>query len=489
MQETNTWSLLPCTLDDFHCQGLVTGAAVAEEFGGTGTEIGGALRALAESGAVAVPLLRAYANASGRLTGSTLQELCALLTDQLERSAVDGVVLSLHGAMAAEQVDDADVELVRVVRAAVGPGVPIGVCFDLHANITRALVAESDFLTGYHTYPHTDLAETGARTARLVLARLEGQLRPVTAMAKRPMIVPAESMSTSHGPLAELRRFADDLTTGPVLDVSLFPVQPWLDVEELGFGVTVTTDGDLELADELAEIIAARAWDLRSAFDVELFTPAEAVQLARSSTIRPFLISESADAPTAGGAGDSPAMVHALLEHGPELRAYVTVTDPAAVARCAAAGVGAWLEVSVGAALDRRFHAPIPLAGTVERLDDRPVLLTGPSYTGTEMSMGAFAVLRTGQLSVLLTERPAFTLDPATFLHAGLDPAEADVVVVRSANGFRAAFPQQSAAAAALLDLPGASTPRLTYLDFTRAPRPLYPLDAAVEPALVLHDG
>lgn len=489
MQETNTWSLLPCTMDDFRSQGLVAGAAVEDEFSQTGTELGGAFRALRESGAVAVPLLRAYAHASGRVTRTTLAELSGLLVEQLGRTPIDGLVLSLHGAMAGDDADDADAELLHTARTVLGPQMPIGVCLDLHANITRAMVQESDFLTGYHTYPHTDLAETGARTARLVLAALQGQLQPITVMAKRPMIVPAETMSTASGPLASLRRRADELTTGSVLDVSLFPVQPWLDVDELGFTVTVTTDGDPVQGRQIAEFLADCAWERRTEFEVELYSPADAIDLARTSHVRPFLISESADAPTAGGAGDSPAMVRALLEHGPDLHAYVTVTDPAAVTRCAQAGLGADVQLMVGAGLDPRFHAPVSLTGTVERLDDRPVLLTGPSYTGTEVSMGAFAVVRSGQLFVLLSERPAFTLDPATFVHAGLDPQVADVVVVRSANGFRAAFPAHSVAAAALLDLPGASTPRLDYLDFTRAPRPMYPLDADVGHPLVLHDG
>lgn len=489
MQETNTWSLLPCTMDDFRSQGLFTGVAVGEEFAGTGTEVGGALRALREADVVAVPLLRAYAHASGRVTAETLEQVAGLLVQELRAALVDGLVLSLHGAMAADGADDADAELLRAARSVVGPRVPIGVCLDLHANVTRAMVQECDVLTGYHTYPHTDLAETGARTARLVLAALQRQLQPITVMAKRPMIVPAESMSTASGPLASLRRRADELTTGSVLDVSLFPVQPWLDVDELGFAVTVTTDGDPVQGRQIAEFLADCAWDRRTDFEVELFSPVDAIELARTSDVRPFLISESADAPTAGGAGDSPAMVRALLEHGPDLRAYVTVTDPAAVAHCAQAGVGAEVQLTVGAGLDPRFHAPVQLTGTVERLDDRPVLLTGPSYTGTEVSMGAFAVVRSGRLSVLLSERPAFTLDPATFVHAGLDPVVADVVVVRSANGFRAAFPPHSVAAAALLDLPGASTPRLSCLDFTRAPRPLYPLDADVGHPLVLHDG
>jgi microcystin degradation protein MlrC len=94
-----------------------------------------------------------------------------------------------------------------------------------------------------------------------------------------------------------------------------------------------------------------------------------------------------------------------------------------------------------------------------------------------EFSMGRYAVVRAGSLSVLLTERPAPTFDPQAFRQAGLDPESADLVVVRSATLFRAGW-AGVADEAIVLDLPGASTPRLGSLAFTRAPRPLYPVDA-----------
>lgn len=475
VQETNTWSLVPCTLDDFVCQGLAVGAAV-EDYTDTNTEIGGAMRAVLDEGCDVVPIIRAWANSSGRLTRTTLGELCRLLVAGLKRFHIDGLVLSLHGAMAAEGADDADLAVLQAARSALGP-IPIGVCLDLHANVTDALVAASNFVTGYHTYPHTDLAETGARAAHILIAQLRGEAAPVTALAKCPMLVPAEAMSTSEGPLAALRAIADSLTIDGVLDVSLFPVQPWLDVSELGFAVTVTTNGDRELAEGIAGSLASQAWDRRHEFSVTLLSPSAAIEKARQSRVRPFLISESADAPTAGAAGDSPAMVRAMLGDGSDLKTYVTITDPPAVEQCVIAGAGASVNLSVGCHFDQRFDTPVAFTAIVERTGDDPVMLSGPSYTGMEVSMGRYAVVRAGRLCLLITERPAFTLDPATFLHAGLDPARVDVVVVRSALGFHAAFPPDSVAAAIVLDLPGASTPRLDLLEFVRAPRPLYPLD------------
>ncbi len=189
-----------------------------------------------------------------------------------------------------------------------------------------------------------------------------------------------------------------------------------------------------------------------------------------------MLVSESADSPTAGAPADSPAVVRALLEHARDLRGIATLVDTPAVAACFAAGASASVTLDVGCTLDRRFHAPVRLAGRVRALGSEPFRLTGPFLQGSEVSMGRFAVVDSGLLSVLVTERPAYTFDPETYRHVGLWPEDADIVHVRSANLFRAAWAPLTSTSY-FLDLPGASTPNLSSLDFVRAPRPLYPLD------------
>ena len=99
--------------------------------------------------------------------GRGVRALATLLEEQLRAAGeLDGLVLSLHGAMCAEGTEAADAALVACAREVLGPDVTIGVCLDLHANVTEALLAGADFVIGYRTYPHVDQAETGRRTAR-----------------------------------------------------------------------------------------------------------------------------------------------------------------------------------------------------------------------------------------------------------------------------------------------------------------------------------
>src|SRR5204863_3647980 len=128
---------------------------------------------------------------------------------------------------------------------------------DLHANVTRQMVEQAGALIGYHTAPHIDLYETGQRAMRLLSRMVRGMARPVAALRRLPMIVPAENGRTTEGPYAEAMDRAIELMRRPgVLDISVFSVQPWLDVEDVGCSVLVNTDRNVRLAEQLADELA-----------------------------------------------------------------------------------------------------------------------------------------------------------------------------------------------------------------------------------------
>jgi microcystin degradation protein MlrC len=88
-------------------------------------------------------------------------------------------------------------------------------------------------------------------------------------------------------------------------------------------------------------------------------------------------------------------------------------------------------------------------------------------------------VLDVGRVHVLLAERSTMTVDPELFRSHGLDPLYMKIVVVKSPNGFRAAY-EPFAKDMMVVDTPGVSAANLRSLPFERVPRPIYPLDKAV---------
>lgn len=100
--------------------------------------------------------------------------------------------------------------------------------------------------------------------------------------------------------------------------------------------------------------------------------------------------------------------------------------------------------------------------------------------TGLEVNMGRTVVLQIGGIHLVTCELKSMTIDPALYRSVGLEPAEARIVVVKTASGFRSGY-ADLAQAIYILDTPGYCPPNLRSLTYARAPRPLYPLDLDFE--------
>jgi microcystin degradation protein MlrC len=229
---------------------------------------------------------------------------------------VDGLLLALHGAMLVEDNPDAEGEIIERMRAILPAGRPIGVSLDLHGHITERMLQPGTFLIGYREYPHIDMYETGERVARLMLDALAGRRRPVMALVKRHMIVSPVNARTAEPPLSGIVSAARGMEdAGRVLHASLFPVQPWIDVPDLGFAALVCTDGDAAVARVAAEELAAMAWDARQAFIPDLTPLDEAVRIGLTSE-GTTIVGDTGDGPSGGAAGDNTAVLRALLSAG-----------------------------------------------------------------------------------------------------------------------------------------------------------------------------
>jgi microcystin degradation protein MlrC len=487
MEESNTFVRQRADLEHFRATQLLYGDEVVARLRGTRAEIGGVLDVLEPAGVEIVPTVAANAVSSGPVTRATFEQIRDALLERLQAAGpVDGVLLALHGAMVLEDAPDGEGELLAAVRKAIGPAVPLVATLDLHATITPRMVQEADALVGYDTYPHIDLYETGAKAAALLLRTVRGDVRPVTLFARSPMLVPAEGQGTDDQPMAGLMAEAKRLQARPgVLAVSLFPVQPWLDIPDTGFCVMAVADGSRRAAEiePMVRQLAWQAWERRRSFAANLLTVDEAIHQALAGDGGPFVLSESADSTGSGSPGDSAHVLERLLALRVRAPCLVTVVDAPAVARAIAAGVGSEIATTVGGTLDPRYNRPVPIAGRVRILSDGRFVSSDKKSAGVEFHMGRAAVIEVGRIAVLATERPAFTFDPALYRSVGLEPRDAKIVVVKSPLQFHDGY-GGFARACWVVDTPGPSTARVERLDWRHRSRPLFPFDDDFEPEI-----
>jgi len=478
-QETNSFVPFTTTVRTFEEQYLHRGQALLTAFTGARLEIPGALGALAEAGAEVVPLIATAAMASGVVERASFEILLEEMLEHLRAAGpVDGVYLALHGAMILEDEPDAEAEIVRRVRAALPPGVPIAVSLDLHGHITPAMIQPDVAYIGYREFPHIDMYESGHRAARLLVDWINGKVRPVMALAKRPMIVSPDSARTGIPPLSDIVAAGRAMeAAGEVLHVSLFPVQPWIDSPGLGFAALVCADGDAAAAQRAAEQLARMAWDRRAEFEPDLVGLDEAVRIGLSSDGL-TVVSDGGDAPSSGGPADSTAVLAALLHAGADHAGRLsicTICDAGAAAEAARAGVGKTVTLRVGNKRAREGE-PLTVTGRVKIISDGRYILTGPGANGMTGEMGLTVVLAIGSIRLNLRSLPHFEWDTGIHTSVGLDPASAALVFVRSPAHFRASY-APIAARILIADTPGPTCVNMRRIPFTKVTRPLYPLD------------
>ena len=487
MQETNTLNPWPTTRANFDQFDRLEGDELVEKLFDT-NEPGGfiqSLRAWPEKPTIA-GLSRFFAWPSGLATAETFAWIRDEFLRTLARALpVDGVLLALHGAMSALEHPDVEGDLLEALRGALGRRTPLVVTLDLHANITPKMVAHADALVLFHTAPHIDVFETGVRGAAVLRRILVDGARPTMSFCKLPLVVPAERANTQD-PASVSFEFKNRIVewearTG-VLTAGLAPVQPWLDIPELGTSVVVCTDGDRMLADSLATELAHEVWRRRREYLPELTPFADAIREAAANSAGLYVLSDSADATTSGAPGDSTWLLSEMLKYEWQRPAIVTLVAPELVELAAKTGPGGRVQAIVGGKLDHRFSKPIPFEGAVERLFDAKFMLSGHLAKNLPVDMGASAVLRRGNVIVVATSKSGPHFAPQLFLAAGLDPYAAQLLVAKSPCGFRAAYAPR-AKKIMVAQAPGCAPSDFWKYDFREIPRPLWPWDEIEDPA------
>lgn len=478
-QETDSFSPITTSRAEFETNGLYFGAESLDLLQGVGP-LGGFLEVAAEQTADVeiVPIVRAWAGAGGTILDETLDELTQALLDGLKSALpIDALFLSLHGAASSQSHDDLEGYVLRLVRDVIGPDIPIVCPLDHHANVTQSMIDCANALIGHETQPHDPYA-TGRKAARVLFAMLQGEVQPTVAWRKIPMITPQDQFLTSQGPMKDWFDRARELEAeSGVLDVSPYPMQPWLDVLEGGWSVIVHTDDDPKLANELATEMANLAWQTRERFwQSERVDPDESVRQALAEPDGLIILSDTGDSVYGGAPGDSTVILKAILENtNAELDStfLVPLIDGQAVEAALAAGVGGQISMPIGARLDNVFSRPVDVTARVTSVSEGYTADIGERGT---CELGRTALIETGAARIVLLEQRGFGINhPILYEHHGIDVASARAVVVKTASNFQ--FFAEWRKGLIRVDAPGMTQSDLTAFDWKRVPHPMYPLD------------
>ncbi|MBP9048495.1 MAG: M81 family metallopeptidase [Tabrizicola sp.] len=483
VHESNTFKKGETTLQDFRDGVLDEGQVALDRFGDVNDELAGFLDAGREAGWRITHSVSAHANPGARVAREAFDHLAGIICDAAgaHRATLDGILLSLHGSMVPAFCEDGEGELLRRLRAIVGPDLPIAVTLDLHAMVTQAMVDQAQILVSYKTYPHVDMRVTGRHAARLLDATMRGEIRPRTLRLGLPMLDEANAGRTDVPETAALydRAAAHEAEPG-ILAVSINAAFAEADIREAGPTVLVThDDAAASRAEAIALGLAQTIWDQRASVSNEFLTPeaAAAEALGFDASRGPLVIADYADNPGAGAYGDATALLAALLQAGVTGGALAPMIDPEAAAFLHRHRVGDTVSLALGGKNDPSLGGgPLQLTGTLLHLSDGSYTGDGPILGGISHSFGSTAVLRVDGIDILVVTLNEQMLDLQQVRSFGIEPSDLRFLVVKSMQHFRAAF-EPVAGKVIVCDSGALATPQAHLRPYVRVRRPIWPLD------------
>ncbi len=478
--ETNTFSPVPTPLSAFS---PTYGQAAYQDNLGMRTAMAAFIDAARHMGAECVTPVSATANPSGPVHAAAYNELTQRIVDAAP--GCDAILLDLHGAMVAENSADGEGDLLARVRAA-APGVPLGVALDLHGNITQRMVDHADVMVGFKTYPHIDMHETGAHTARLLLAMLRGERRFAVRWHPLPLMSHTLCSTTLGGPMLKAVEAARAAEADGVPAVTVFAGFSLADIAAPCMSVVATVDctaeGEAQASTALRQL-GAQLWADRAGFVYRSEPLAHAMARAQAlaeGANRPVLLLDHSDNCMSGGTCDTLDVLQAAWAHGLTDIAVGPLCDPEAVAQLVQAGVGAQVTVALGNKVPLTHlglhKTPATVRGTVRAISDGSYTVSGPIYTGQRCHMGRTVYLDTGTAHIVVCEQPHEPWDLGVFACVGIDPTAHRHVLLKSRMYCRPVFVPLSAGLVEC-DSQGVTSSDYALFPFQRVKRPVYPLD------------
>ncbi|TCV65563.1 microcystin degradation protein MlrC [Neorhizobium sp. R1-B] len=424
-----------------------------------------------------LPTIHCRAIAGGPVARSTYERFKAEFLERLKPLLpLDGLYLAMHGAMYVQGMEDAEGDWITAARDLVGPDCTVSASYDLHGNVSQRIIDALDMYSTYRTAPHIDVEETMRRSVKMLVESLKTGVKPLLLWAPIPVLLPGERTSTVDEPAKSLYAMMPEIDAiDGVWDASLMVGYVWAD-EPRATAAAILTGTDRAVLEREARRVAAAYWNARGkfVFGCETGSIQECVARAVASKTAPVVLAESGDNPTGGGVGDRAEVLAELITRSATGVVFAGIADKAAAEACYAAGVGAELDLSVGASLDTIGSKPVQARVKVKFLHETTDLADRQ------------AVVAIGGIDLVLSAKRRPYHNIADFTRLGLDPKKAKIIVVKSGYLSPELAPIANPNLMALS--PGVVDQFVERLERHRKQRPTYPFDRdfAYEPQVFL---
>jgi microcystin degradation protein MlrC len=406
------------------------------------------------------PLWPRTGTGSGWITQEAYETFLGRMIAEIRaQGKLDGVYLSLHGAMGVRGIPKPEADIARRVREAVGRDAFIVGTFDPHGNEDEEFLSHADMAFTVKYFPHYDSHLQGQRAARMLVRAIRGDYKPATVTLRVPIISATVLQWTGASPWMDLvQRALTWEAREPDVYVNFFFGFPFADVPDVGMTFQVMTNGDAGLARRVADDMASAAWRQREALlgSTKVHTIAEGVTLAKEAVSRgavPVVLADHSDR-----SGSATWLLKEIIEQGLGEVLIATIADAKTIDSLKARGVKAGdpFDMEVGGLVDESAGAPVRIKGTV--------------LNAVEGYGQLWVVVKFGRGNVLVISRYLIqVMEPEPLNALGFDVTTFKVIAIKSRVHFRRGFDDSGFAKTILLvepEQPFLGTTRLEGLPY-----------------------
>ena len=506
--ETNTFSNTPATYEEFEKVEIKRRHQIIDHYKGSNYTIAGYIDAAKDFDFELIPLMYANTGPIGTITKDAYDRLSSEMFEMLKNEGPwDGVLLANHGAAVSEEFPDMDAEFTRTIREIVGTEIPVGITLDMHANISKYTVENTNICIVWRTCPHLDPKPRGYKCASLIVKTINGEIKPTQAIETPPLLVNIVKQFTGQEPMKSIVEEcinANEITN--VLDTSVAEGYPYADVLEMGMSWITITDNNLSLAKEISKDLALKAWEKREELNKPVHSIKEALDLATKKYVGPKPKGTENYVPNDGSALEEPVKTNhshlgpiVLMDVGDNIGGGSTadsthilkeakemkiksflqsIYDPESVAICVNAGEGEEITIDVGGKTDDMHGEPVRITGKIKKIHNGKYEEHRPNHGGFRFFDDGKRVRfdTNNGMTILLTSMRSGNTAREQMYSMGINPENYKIVIAKGVSSPRPAY-QPIAAEILLVNSPGITTSDLSFFEYKNIRKDMYPFD------------
>ena len=471
-QEISSFNPVESEYEDFS---ITYGSDIIKKQTNADTCINGALSVFKQHKNVNVTALyAAKACSAGALSIKAYYRLLSEILESIKNSKknIDGIYLSLHGAMGSVIEDDPEGFLLENIKKILSKNVKVVLSLDLHAVLTEKMILNCDAFTAYKTYPHEDFIDTGKRASKLLINILEKNISTCKKVVNIPALVRGPELNTTRGIYGKLlNKFTDYENKKEILSTGILIGNPFSDSTELGCKAFIITSTNNEKDNEILSEIAIEFWNARKLM-VENVTNINFAFSSIKNKKGNFTFTDAADSPSSGATGDSNFIIKSLLEYGYKGKTIIPIVDADLVTKAHKFGIGRKIKSKIGGTLDPKRFKPIILDLYIEKITEGGFI---QENTNLPADSGKTALLVSNNIKIIAVSKPMMMQDRSIYISHDQNLNEFDLIVLKSPGAYMRYF--KFAKDNFVIDSPGATPANVKKLKYSKCKRPIWPID------------